>query len=211
MVTALLLVAAALGVDNLAAAVGIGVSGVRPAVRVRVALVFGLFEAGMPVLGVLAGHTASAALGGAARLTGGILIAAVGAYQAWAALREPAAAPPDGGAGPASQANAGPASQANAGPAAHADPGAGGAWGGWRLVVSGLALSLDNLVVGFALGAYHVGLVAAALVIGVVSVAMSLAGLEAGARLGARLGRRASLTGGGMLAAVGIVIAAGWL
>ena len=64
---------------------------------------------------------------------------------------------------------------------------------------------------GFALGAYHVGLATAALVIGVVSVAMSLAGLEAGARLGASIGRPGTLLGGGMLAAVGIVIAAGWL
>jgi len=190
-VTELLLVAVALGVDNLAVAVGIGVGGVRRAVRVRVAVVFGLFEAGMPVLGVVAGHSASAALGGAARLVGGLLLAAVGGYQVFAALRE--------------------RTTEGSRTTADADPGAGNAWGGWRLLVSGFALSLDNLVVGFALGAYHVGLAAAALVIGVVSVAMSLAGLEAGARLGIALGHRGDLIGGGMLAVVGIVIAAGWL
>jgi manganese efflux pump family protein len=183
--TGLLLVAVALGVDNLAVAIGIGVSGVRPAVRLRVAVVFGLFEAGMPVLGVLAGHTASAALGGAARLTGGLLLAAVGCYQVFSWLRERAH---DGSA---------------AAPA--------GDWGNWRLLVSGFALSLDNLVVGFALGAYHVGLATAALVIGVVSVAMSLLGLEAGARLGASFGRLGTLIGGLVLAVTGLVIAAGWL
>jgi putative Mn2+ efflux pump MntP len=191
-VTELLLVAVALGVDNLAVAVGIGVGGVRRAVRVRVAVVFGLFEAGMPVLGVVAGHSASAALGGAARLVGGLLLAAVGGYQVFAALRERVAE--------------GSRTTADAAPG-----GGSGTWGGWRLLVSGFALSLDNLVVGFALGAYHVGLAAAALVIGVVSVAMSLAGLEVGARLGIALGHRGDLIGGGMLAVVGIVIAAGWL
>ena len=54
---ALLLLAVALGLDNLAAAIGIGTGGigtgrVRGAARVRIAVVFGLFEAGMPVLGL---------------------------------------------------------------------------------------------------------------------------------------------------------------
>ena len=189
----LLLVAIALGVSNMAAAVGIGVSGVRPAVRWRVALVFGLFEAGMPVLGVLAGHAASSALGGAARLTGGILLAGVGCYQLYSSLRERA----DGGSREAGPADPRPRDSRG--------------WGGWRLLVSGFALSLDNFVVGFALGAYHVGLVAAALVIGAVSVGMSLLGLEAGAKLGAAFGRLGTETGGGILAIVGLAIAVGWL
>ena len=201
--TELLLVAVALGVSNLAASVGIGVSGVRPAVRARVALVFGLFEAGMPVLGVVAGRGASSALGGAARLTGGLLLVAVGCYQVFAALRERAA----DGAGAAADASA--AAAAREGPGAPPARGAGG-WGGWRLLASGFALSLDNLVVGFALGAYHVGLVTAALVIGVVSVGMSLLGLEAGAQLGATFGQLGALIGGGILAVVGVAIAAGW-
>jgi putative Mn2+ efflux pump MntP len=189
-VTELLLVAAALGVSNLAAAVGIGVSGVGPAVRLRVALVFGLFEAGMPVLGVLAGRTATSALGGAARVTGGLLLAAVGCYQVYGWFRESRAANPDSAGG--------------------AEPDAASGWGTWRLVVSGFALSLDNFVVGFALGAYHVRLATAALVIGVVSVGMSLLGLEAGAKLGAAFGRLGSVIGGGILAAVGVGVAAGW-
>jgi putative Mn2+ efflux pump MntP len=185
----LLLVAAALGISNLAAAVGIGVSGVQPAVRVRVALVFGLFEAGMPVLGVLAGRRADEALGGAARVTGGLLLVAVGCYQLYEWLRDRRHQDAESGDDGAS-------------------PEAGG-WSSWRLLLSGLALSLDNFVVGFALGAYHVGLVMAALVIGVVSVGMSLLGLEAGARLGATFGRLGTLIGGVILALVGIAVAAG--
>ena len=92
------------------------------------------------------------------------------------------------------------------GPAHRSSP-----WGTGRLLVSGLAMSIDNLVVGFALGAYHVSIVVAALVIGVVSVAMALAGLELGARIGSSLGERGELAGAAVLIAVGVVMAAGLL
>ena len=48
---ALLLLAVALGLDNLAAAVGFGVGAtdrISGATRLRIAVVFGLFEPGMP-------------------------------------------------------------------------------------------------------------------------------------------------------------------
>ena len=53
-----------------------------------------------------------------------------------------------------------------------------------RLLVTGLALSMDNLVVGFAVGTFPVSLVTAVVVIAAVSVALSLVGLELGSRLG---------------------------
>ncbi len=81
----------------------------------------------------------------------------------------------------------------------------------WRLLITGIALSIDNLAVGFALGTYHVSLLLAAIVIGAVSVTMSLAGLELGARIGARAGQRGELLGGLVLIGVGAAIAAGVL
>jgi putative Mn2+ efflux pump MntP len=77
------------------------------------------------------------------------------------------------------------------------------------VVVSALALSGDNLAAGFALGAYHTGLAVAATVIGAVSVAMSLAGLELGARVGVAAGNRSELIASAMLIAVGAVMATG--
>ena len=77
----LLLLAVALGLDNLAAAIGIGVGGVRRAARVRVAVVFGLFEAGMPVLGLLLGHGLADSLGQVARWLGGAVLIAFGVIQ----------------------------------------------------------------------------------------------------------------------------------
>src|ERR1035437_32581 len=82
-----------------------------------------------------------------------------------------------------------------------------GAVGIGRLLVTGIALSIDNLAVGFALGTYHVNLAVAALVIGAVSVALSLIGLELGARIGTRTGQRGELLGGLILIAVGIAVA----
>jgi manganese efflux pump family protein len=198
----LLLAAGALGLSNLAASIAIGVSGVSGATRVRVAVVFGLFEAGMPVAGLAVGRTVSAAAGGrSARWIAGGLLAAVGCYELLAWLRGRAAAGRDAAPALGGAAGDGAASGVNGA--------AGRRWSGWRLIVTGLVLSIDNLIVGFALGAYDVGIVTAAVVIGLVSVAMSLAGLELGARLGAALGERAELAGGLVLVLVGALVAAG--
>lgn len=57
----------------------------------------------------------------------------------------------------------------------------------------------------------HVGIAEGAIVIGVVSVGLSLAGLELGSRIGAAAGRRGEQLGGAILVAVGVAIAAGVL
>jgi len=80
-----------------------------------------------------------------------------------------------------------------------------------RLLVTGAALSIDNLAVGFALGTFHLNLAVAAVVIGAVSVTLSLIGLELGSRIGTRTGERGELIGGLVLIGVGAVIAAGLL
>ena len=177
---ALLLAAVALGLSNLAAAIGIGISGVDAAMRLRVALVFGLFEAGMPLVGIVIGHAVAEEVSGlAVRWLAGGLLAAVGCFEVIGYFRSGPEDPPAGG------------------------------WSGWRLIVSGLVLSVDNLAVGFALGAYDVPLIAAAVAIGLVSAAMSLAGLELGAKLGLALGHRAALAGGLILILIGTLVASG--
>src|SRR6202035_4122577 len=50
---ALLLVGASLGLSNFAASVGIGVGGVDARARLRVGIIFGIFETAMPILGLL--------------------------------------------------------------------------------------------------------------------------------------------------------------
>lgn len=191
---ALLLLAVALGLSNFAAAIGIGVSGVRGRARVQIAVVFGVFEAGMPVLGVALGQGVAASLGQAARWLGGAALIVIGltslilARRAARDARVAGGRARDGGPGP---------------------DGDGPSWRLGRIVISGLALSVDNLAAGFALGAYHTGLALAATVFGAVSVIMTLAGLELGARLGASAGDQSELIASVMLIAVGIAVAAG--
>ncbi len=169
------LVAVALGLSNFAAAIGIGLSGVDGRLRVRVALIFGFFEAAMPLVGLLAGHRVATAIGSTASYLGGGLLIATGVYAVIQARRAPPGPP--------------------------VSPGRS------RLAVTGAALSIDNLIVGFALGTYKVSIIVAAVVIAVVSVGMTLIGLELGRHLGASVERWSAELGGMVLILVGIAIA----
>ncbi len=183
----LLLVAASVGLGNLAAAIGIGFGGVTAATRLRVALVFGAFETGMPIVGLVIGAGVATGIGHLARWIGAGLLIVVGAVTVLRALRRPGW------------------------PAGSAPPGVHPAhtMGLGKLIVTAFALSLDNLAAGFALGTLRISVAEAAIVIGTVSVLMSLAGLELGGRLGATAGRRGEQIGGAILVAVGVALAAG--
>ena len=192
---ALLLLAVALGLDNLAAAIGFGVGTtgrVSGAARLRIAVVFGLFEAGMPVLGLVLGHGLADSIGEAARWLGGAALIAFGVAGLVQARRE------RGHPGHEDGERAQPPERGSVQPIG-------------RLLLAGLVLSGDNLAAGFALGAYQVGIAAAAVVFGAVSVVMSLAGLELGTRIGAAAGERSELIACVLLIVVGAVIAAGVL
>jgi manganese efflux pump family protein len=238
---ALLLVAASVGLSNFAAAVSLGVGGVDAGTRLRVGLVFGVFESGMPVIGLLIGDHVAAQLGRTGHWIGGALLIGVGLYAVIGSVRARRAARmamaeavnPTGSnasdtdasdtdasdtdasdtdasdSGASDPASDGPASQAAShGAAGH---GAAGHGGLPRLLLSALALSLDNLVVGFALGTYQVAILVGAVIIGAVSVVLSLAGLELGARLGGWAGERSDQLGGVILISVGVAVAAGAL
>ena len=182
---AVLLVAVALGLSNFAASIGIGITGIDARTRWRIGVIFGLFEAGMPVLGLLLGRSLVGTLGNATHWTGAALLIATGSYAVIQSLRSRGQSDDD--------------HQAVAGQRTG------------RLLVTGAALSIDNLAVGFALGAYHVSLIAAAVIIGAVSVGLSLLGLELGNRLGAKTGKNGEILGGAVLIGVGIAIGAGAL
>ena len=178
---ALLLVAAAIGLDNFAVAVGIGLAGTSNRTRLRVGVVFGIFEAGMPVIGLLLGHRLAHSIGHTARWIGAGLLIATGIYGLISELLE------------------------------RHSPSRASPVGLGRLILTGLALSIDNLVIGFALGTYHVGIILAAVVIGAISVALSLVGLELGARLGEHTAERGELVGSVVLIIVGLAIGLGIL
>ena len=180
----LVLVALSLGLSNFGASVGIGVGLVDARTRLQVGLIFGIFETGMPILGLVLGRSLASTLGHAAHWMGAALLIATGGYAVIQAVRGPAGDKDADLTTPRSQQTG-------------------------RLLITGLALSIDNLAVGFALGTFHVNLAVAAVVIGAVSVAMALLGLELGRRIGSRVGDRGELIGGVVLIAVGAAVASG--
>jgi putative Mn2+ efflux pump MntP len=174
------LVAVALGLSNFAAAIGIGLSGVDGHLRIRIAIIFGFFEAAMPLLGLLVGHRVADSIGSASSYLGGGLLVATGVYTVVQARRET----PDEAS-------------------SWTRPGS--------LILTGAALSIDNLVVGFALGADKVPVALAAIVIAAVSVGMALIGLEVGKRLGISVEHWSAELGGAVLILVGVLIASGMI
>lgn len=183
------LAALAVGLSNFAASVAIGLTGVDRHVRLRVAAVFGLFEAGMPLIGLLLGHNLAQTLGRTSRYTGGALLVVTGCWTFVHARAQSKRAPPAHD----DSARVGPASSLP------------------RLLLAGLALSVDNLVVGFSLGITKTPLLAAALIFGIVSIALSLGGLEIGQRLGGWGGASSETAAGAVLVVVGVLIAVGVL
>jgi len=176
------LVGVSVGLGNFAAAIGIGLSGVDARTRVRTALVFGFFEASMPILGLLLGQWLAQSMGHAGRYLGATLLVLTGAYGIWQARK----------------AHEGPGIQRPSMRLRH-------------LLVTGFALGIDNLVVGFALSLYRVPIVLAATVIAGISVAMSLMGLEFGGRLGQRFEEWSEEFGGATLILVGLALGLGFL
>lgn len=199
---ALALVAVSVGFSNLAAAIGLGVGGISMATRVRVLLTFGLFEAGMPIVGLLIGSDVATAVGRDTKWVGAALLIGVGCIGIFSFVRKLRVQAP--------------ARRDEAEPGSLASPGGGRVPGNRRrewikVAISAFALSLDNLIAGFALGSYQVNLVTGALVFGFVSIAMSLVGLEFGARLGGWIGDGGEMIGGLVLVGVGIAIGFGVL
>jgi putative Mn2+ efflux pump MntP len=183
-VTGLFLAAISVGLSNFAAAIGIGLSGVDARKRLRVGLTFGVFEAVMPIIGIVIGHNLSGSFGHVGRYLGGGLLVATGAFTIWKGRRD----------GNQEEASGGRRELDTTG-----------------LLITAFALSIDNLVVGFALGVYPVPAILAGAVVAVTSVALSLVGLELGSRLGKGVEKWADEIGGAVLAIVGVALAFGVL
>jgi manganese efflux pump family protein len=85
------------------------------------------------------------------------------------------------------------------------------AWHGWRLVVSGAALSLDDLAVGLALGTVRYPIVLAVALFGLMSFVMSIIGLKLGGKLGTAAGEHGEVVGAIVLIGISGAMAMGWL
>jgi manganese efflux pump family protein len=178
---ALLVVAVALGLNNFGAAIAIGVSGVDRRTELKVATVFGLCDVVMPATGMLIGTGLAGPLGSAARWAGAGILFATAVWGLIEALR--------GGD----------------------DDETPQAWHGWRLLVSGAALSLDDLAVGLALGTVRYSIVLAVALFGLMSFVMSIIGLKLGGKLGTAAGEHGEIVGAVILIGISGAMALGWL
>jgi putative Mn2+ efflux pump MntP len=178
---ALLVVAVALGLNNFGAAIAIGVSGVDRRTEIKVATVFGLCDVVMPATGMLIGTGLAGPLGSAARWAGAGILFVTAVWGLVEALR--------GGD----------------------DDDAPHAWHGWRLLVSGAALSLDDLAVGLALGTVRYPIVLAVSLFGLMSFVMSIIGLKLGGKLGKATGEHGEVVGAVVLIGISGAMAMGWL
>jgi manganese efflux pump family protein len=179
----LLLVSLSVGLSNFAGAIGIGLSGINAQTRIRVGLAFGFFEALMPAIGLVVGHSVQGFFGSYGKYVGGAILILTGAYTIFEARRVTAEG------------------KARAPRSVRTE----------SLLVTALALSVDNLAVGFALAVYPVDIWLAALTFGVVSILMSLLGLEIGQMVGKRAESWSEEIGGAVLILVGVAIAVGVL
>jgi putative Mn2+ efflux pump MntP len=137
----------------------------------------------MPVLGLLLGQAVAGFFGSFGKYVGGGILVLTGAYTIWQGWGTEKKEPSSESRNLQTQ----------------------------SLLITALALSIDNLAVGFALALHHVDIALAAVMMGIVSVGMSLVGLELGHRLGARVEGWSEEIGGGVLILVGIAIALGVL
>ncbi len=176
----IILLGISVGLSNFAASIAIGLSGVNNSIRFKTAIIFGLFETLMPIIGLLIGKQSAGKIGFHANYIGGGLLILTGLYIIFKTFYK------------TTSKNVNNASDKSL----------------WKLIVAGLALSIDNLIVGFSLGTHKVPLVSSALIIGSLSVVLALIGLEIGNQLSSKIEAFSELLSGFILVLVGSLI---WL
>ncbi len=171
-------IAVGLAMDATAVSLGAGASGRAAGRRAafRLAFHFGLFQALMPLLGWLLGRGLVGVLHHVDHWLAFVLLGAVGGRMIVSGLR-------GGDDGPAG------------------DPSRG-----WSLIALSVATSIDALAVGLGLAVLDVAIWMPCVMIGVITAALSLAGVLLGRVLRGRWGPRIEVAGGVLLLAIGAQI-----
>ena len=166
-----------LALDTFAVSAALGMTGMSPRRRMQLSLVFAAFEAGMPVVGLVAGLALGTLLGNVADYIAIAALAGLGVYLLVADEEHEE-------------------SRLNRFASA----------AGWALVGVGMSVSLDELAIGFALGLTGVPIVPALLLIGVQAFAISQAGFALGRRVGERVREGAERLAGAALIVIAIAL-----
>jgi putative Mn2+ efflux pump MntP len=174
------LLSLAMSTDAFAAAIGKGTALHRPRWReaLRTGLIFGVIEALTPVAGWLLGSVAASHVEAWDHWIAFVLLGGLGFRMILASFEADDDAPA-------------------ARPARHSF---------WLLAATGLATSIDALVVGVGLAFIDVAIVPVALAIGFTTFVLVTTGVMLGRVLGAVAGRWAELVGGLLLIGIGVAI-----
>jgi manganese efflux pump family protein len=144
--------------DTFAIAIALGLRGVNPW---RPAVVFAIFEAVMPIFGIVIGRTVGERFAQPSEIAGGIVLIAIGVHAFREAIR---------GNGEFARVSFNSARTA---------------------AIAGLGVSMDEIAAGFPMGVAHLPIAGVLITLGVQAFLMALAGISIGARVGAIAGRLA--------------------
>lgn len=172
----LALLVLSLGLDTLAVAVALGISGIGRRTRLRVGLSFALFEGLMPLVGFFAGRSVSGVAGDAASIAGIVVLFGVGGWMVWESL--------------AGDEDREMAVQSLGG-----------------LLLTSLSVSMDELAVGFSMGALGLPILLTVILIAAQAFLITLIGTAAGNRIGERVAERGETVAGLVLCGLALVLA----
>jgi putative Mn2+ efflux pump MntP len=166
-----------LGLDTLGVALALGISGLPPDRRMRVAILFASFEAAMPLIGVALGAPLGRALGSAGDYAAAGLIAGLGCYLLFFS-------DDDDGERLLSLTRRGAAG----------------------LFALGLSISLDELAIGVSAGLLRLPIAPLVIAVAVQAFVMTHVGVRVGARVAERAGEAAERLAGVALLALGAAL-----
>jgi manganese efflux pump family protein len=164
-----------LGLDSFAVAAAIGAS--RPTSwreRLRISVIFTVFEAGMPLIGLALGNALASGIGRIADYLAAVAVVAIGAWMLF------------GGGGDEEKKAARVVSSR-----------------GLALIALGISISLDELAIGFSIGLVGLPIAAVILAIALQTLLAAQLGLALGARIGDRWRERAGRAAGVALILLG--------
>lgn len=166
-----------LGLDTFAVAAALGAGGISPARRLRVSLLFTAFEAGMPVIGLALGAPLGHVIGAAADYVAiGVLIA-FGLYTLLGSEAD-------------EEHRLAQLTQTR----------------GFGALVLGVAVSLDELAIGFTFGLLRVPAGLVIVLIALQAFVVAQLGIRLGSRLSERLRERTERLAGVILTSLGVVL-----